>query len=571
MIGSMPVTVCLHQTLIHYPLLEGGVFMLLLEAKHLQKYYGDRLVLDVPDLKLYGQDRIGVVGANGAGKTTLLELLSGRLTPDYGSVTIHGSFAYLSQLDPPRAKRLDPEMAAKFSVPAQWHDQMSGGEKTRFKLAQIMGELSCHIIFADEPTSNLDIDGIELLENMLESYNGALMIVAHDRDFLDRLCNKILEVEAGRIHIYPGNYSDYAKLKAEYRARMESEYQQYVKEKQRLEAVAGRLRQQSQSIKGPPKRMGISEARLHKMGGQKAKTALDRAVKNVEKRIERLEVKARPREIDQIKMTMDQGWQPASKIIVSGAKVNKAFGERIIFRDARFQIYTKSKVALIGPNGCGKSTLVKMILAGESGIRVAKGARIGYFSQAMDILNEQLSVLDNVMETSVYDQTTVRIILARLLFKRDDVYKPVAVLSGGERVKAAFAKILTQDFNFLILDEPTNFLDVDSLEAVEDTFRQYEGSMLFVTHDRRFISAVASQIMTIEDCQIHQFAGTYREYVERAQKPAVNSNAEQQIMVLENRLAEVVGRLSVLSAQDDRETLEREYVEILAQLKDLRK
>ena len=142
-----------------------------------------------------------------------------------------------------------------------------------------------------------------------------------------------------------------------------------------------------------------------------------------------------------------------------------------------------------------------------------------------------------------------------MLFKRDDVYKPVAVLSGGERVKAAFAKILTQDFNFLILDEPTNFLDVDSLEAVEDTFRQYEGSMLFVTHDRRFISAVASQIMTIEDCQIHQFAGTYREYVERAQKPAVNSNAEQQIMVLENRLAEVVGRLSVLSAQDDRETL----------------
>lgn len=570
MIGSMPVTVCLHQTLIHYPLLEGGVFMLLLEAKHLQKYYGDRLVLDVPDLKLYGQDRIGVVGANGAGKTTLLELLSGRLTPDYGSVTIHGSFAYLSQLDPPRAKRLDPEMAAKFSVPAQWHDQMSGGEKTRFKLAQIMGELSCHIIFADEPTSNLDIDGIELLENMLESYNGALMIVAHDRDFLDRLCNKILEVEAGRIHIYPGNYSDYAKLKAEYRARMESEYQQYVKEKQRLEAVAGRLRQQSQSIKGPPKRMGISEARLHKMGGRRQRQ-LDRAVKNVEKRIERLEVKARPREIDQIKMTMDQGWQPASKIIVSGAKVNKAFGERIIFRDARFQIYTKSKVALIGPNGCGKSTLVKMILAGESGIRVAKGARIGYFSQAMDILNEQLSVLDNVMETSVYDQTTVRIILARLLFKRDDVYKPVAVLSGGERVKAAFAKILTQDFNFLILDEPTNFLDVDSLEAVEDTFRQYEGSMLFVTHDRRFISAVASQIMTIEDCQIHQFAGTYREYVERAQKPAVNSNAEQQIMVLENRLAEVVGRLSVLSAQDDRETLEREYVEILAQLKDLRK
>ena len=204
--------------------------MLLLEAKQLKKYYGDRLILEVPDLKVYGHDRIGVVGPNGAGKTTLLDLLCGRLAPDDGSVAVYGSLTYLSQLEPPKEKRLDPEMASRFSVPAVWHDQMSGGEKTRFKLAQIMGRLDCHMILADEPTSSLDIGGIELLEEMLESFAGALMVVSHDRDFLDRLCSKILEVEAGRITIYPGNYSEYARLKAEHQARAEFEYQQYVKE-----------------------------------------------------------------------------------------------------------------------------------------------------------------------------------------------------------------------------------------------------------------------------------------------------------------------------------------------------
>lgn len=545
--------------------------MLLLEAKQLKKYYGDRLILEVPDLKVYGHDRIGVVGPNGAGKTTLLDLLCGRLAPDDGSVAVYGSLTYLSQLEPPKEKRLDPEMASRFSVPAVWHDQMSGGEKTRFKLAQIMGRLDCHMILADEPTSSLDIGGIELLEEMLESFAGALMVVSHDRDFLDRLCSKILEVEAGRITIYPGNYSEYARLKAEHQARAEFEYQQYVKEKQRLEEVASRLKQQSAGIKRTPKRMGISEARLHKMGGQNAKATLDRAVKNVEKRIEHLEVKQKPLQLVQLKLTIEESRQPASRIIASGKNVSRAFGERILFRDANFQILTRSKTALIGPNGCGKSTLLKMIVAGAPGIRLAKGARIGYFSQALDILDENLSILDNVMATSIYDQTTVRVILARLLFKRDDVHKPAKVLSGGERVRAAFAKILAQDFNFLILDEPTNYLDVASLEAVEDTFHHYEGTMLFVTHDRRFISAVADHIMTIKDQQIHQFGGTYREYVEWVQKPALSNSTERQIMILENRLAEVIGRLSVLPPQGDREALEQEYERILAQLRSLRK
>ena len=544
--------------------------MLLLEAVNLKKYYGDRLVLSVPELRIYSQERIGVVGANGTGKTTLLEILSGRIEPDCGWVKLHGKCGYLSQLEPPPAVCLDREMAARFSVPTQPHPQMSGGEQTRFKLAHILSDPSVHMIFADEPTSSIDIAGIELLETMFAEYRGALVIVSHDRDFLDRICSQILEVEAGRIKLYPGNYSSYAALKSQEQARQQHEYEQYIKERRRLETAAATIKRKSEAIKGPPKRMGNSEARLHKMGGQKGKATLDRAVKNIEKRIEKLEVKAKPYQSSEIKLDLGSKEQPASRIIVSGKQINKAFGSKILFRDAEFQIYANSKVALIGPNGCGKSTLLKMITAGESGIKLAHGAKIGYFSQALDILDERLSVLENVMSTSRYDQTTVRIILARLLFKRSDVYKPVGVLSGGERVKAAFAKILTQDFNFLILDEPTNYLDLSSLEAVEAALKEYQGTMLFVSHDRRFISAVADEIMTVQDYQLIQYRGTYQEYLEHKRTAESTGISGEQIMVLEHRLAEVISRLSMPTPEDDLEALDHEYQELLTQLKALR-
>ena len=181
---------------------------------------------------------------------------------------------------------------------------MSGGEQTRFKLAHILSDPSVHMIFADEPTSSIDIAGIELLETMFAEYRGALVIVSHDRDFLDRICSQILEVEAGRIKLYPGNYSSYAALKSQEQARQQHEYEQYIKERRRLETAAATIKRKSEAIKGPPKRMGNSEARLHKMGGQKGKATLDRAVKNIEKRIEKLEVKEKPYQPSEIKLDL---------------------------------------------------------------------------------------------------------------------------------------------------------------------------------------------------------------------------------------------------------------------------
>lgn len=546
--------------------------MLLLEAKNIKKYFGDRLILDIEGLNIYSEDRIGIVGVNGAGKTTLINILSQKLEPDEGWIKLYGNYSYISQLDEPESKYISEEMASKFGVPTTWNTYMSGGEKTRFKLALAL-ETQSALIFADEPTSNVDMEGIELMEKRFDEYNGALLLISHDRDFLDKLCNKILEIEHGKIKIYNGNYSDYVFQKKQEVERAQFEYEEYVKEKKRLQEVIIETKQKVKSIRKTPKRMGNSEARLHKMGNQKAKANLDRAIKNIEKRIEHLEVKEKPKEQEVIKFDLSDNAKLHSKIIIEGKNINKVFGEKIIFQDAEFTIYNTAKVALVGSNGCGKTTLIKMIMNREEPIKIAQGAQIGYFSQDMSILNEGLSIIDNVMETSIYPEHFARTLLARLLFKRDDVYKKINVLSGGERVKVSFAKILLQDINLLILDEPTNYMDIHSLEVVENALKEYDRSLLFVSHDRRFVESVANCIMTIENHKINMFQGTYKEYLSRKTQSKENNKKEavqKQILILQNRLSEIIGRLSMPSKDDNLEELDREYYEILGQLNELK-
>ena len=539
--------------------------MLIIECNNIEKYYGDRLILEIDNLNIYSEDRIGVVGINGAGKTTLINILSKKTQPDQGWVKLMGNAEYISQLDEPEVCEISNEIASKFGVARSWNENMSGGEKTRFKLAKALDNDSM-IIFADEPTCNMDIDGIELMEKKLMEYKGALVIISHDRSFLDKLCNKIIEVEKGRLKIYEGNYSDYSKQKLHNKQREKFEYEEYIREKKRIEGAILGTKQRINNIKGPPKRMGNSEARLHKMGGQKAKANLDRKVKNLKKRIEHLEVKEKPNKTANIKIDIMDSDKIYSRIIIEGQNINKSFGSKIIFKDAEFTVYNGSKLALIGPNGCGKSTLVKMIIDGDNSIKLSKGAKIGYFSQDMSILKGSLSIIENVMESCIYSENFARLLLARLLFKGSDIYKKVEVLSGGEQIKVSFAKVLLQDINLLILDEPTNYLDINSLEVLEDTLKEYDRTLLFVSHDRSLISKVADHIMTIENCKIKTFNGTYAQFIEKKTKKQ-NEDVNMQIILLQNRLSDIIGRLSMQLKKEELEALDKEYYEILNKLK----
>lgn len=550
---------------------QGGDFVLLIECKDIKKYIGDRLLLDIEDLKIYSEDKVGIVGVNGVGKTTLINILMKRLESDEGMVKLNGSYSFVSQLEDSEVIKISDEMALRFGISNTWNDAMSGGEKTRFKLASVFDKRA-DILFADEPTSNLDIKGIELLEKGLQDFKGALVIISHDRTLMDKICNKIMEISFGQIKIYNGNFSKYKELKEEEKMRAEFEYEQYIDEKKRLEGVIANTRQKASSIKGTPKRMGNSEARLHKMGGQKAKKNLDNAVKNLRKRIEHLEVKEKPKEQSIINFDIQESSILHSKIIIEGGKINKAFDRKIIFKDAEFNIYNGWKIALIGDNGCGKSTLIKMIMNGEDGMKVAKGAKIGYFSQDMDILDRNKSILENIMDTSIYNESFIRILLARFLFKREDVYKKVSLLSGGEKVKVSFAKLLLQDINILILDEPTNYLDIDSMEVVEEALKAYNRTILFVSHDRSFVKAIADHIMTIENHKINTFNGGIDQYLENLNKihDVDKTRKEQEVFILENRLSEIIGKLSMPSKKDDVDVLDREYQEILKTLKKLK-
>ena len=546
--------------------------MLLIEGRNIKKYYGDRLILHIENLKIYSEDRIGLVGLNGAGKTTLINILCGNTQPDEGLVRRYGSYSVVDQLVLNEYEDIDKKAANKFGILHTWDNHLSGGEKTRFKMAKCFNKDN-DIIFADEPTSNLDVEGIKLLDNKFKEYKGAIVVISHDREFLDKLCNKILEIEDGKLKEYNGNYTAFKLQKDLEVERNLFEFQQYGKDKKKLEDAMDDTKQKAKTMRKTPTRMGNSEARLHKMGNQKAKGNLDKSVKRMKARIDHLDVVEKPKKIQNIKLDALGNGELYSKIVISGSNIIKSFGDKIIFNNAEFDIYNNSRTAIIGPNGSGKSTFIKMIVEGDYSIKTAKGAKIGYFSQDMNILKAELSILENVMENSIYDETFARILLSRLLFKKEDVYKKVNVLSGGERVKASFVKVFLSDINLLILDEPTNYLDVYSLEVVEAALRDYEKTLLFVSHDRRFISTVANSILSIENHKLITTRSSYEEYMDkRDNKTDVRAkDLENQIFLLENRMSELINKISMPSKKDDLRELNREYYEVLKKLQETKR
>lgn len=520
--------------------------MTLLEAHKLELYIKDRLLFKVEHLLIHPNDSIGLVGRNGCGKTTLLEILAGKRSPDSGTVVRRGKCELLPQL-----KQTD---SAK-----------SGGEVTQEYINEVIAK-NPEILLADEPTTNLDTSHIEWLEKKLISWQGAFVIVSHDRAFLDALCTTIWEINDGQVKEYKGNYSAYAEQKELERRQHEMAYVNYEKKKTQLEEALKLKMMKAERATRTPKNVSSLESKKSKPYFAKLQKKMHKAAKAIETRLEKLEKVEKFKELPAIKMNLPNEETFKGRIVLRVKDLPGVIGHRILWKEASFDVRGGDKLAIVGPNGSGKTTLVKKIMNQEDGISIAPSMKIGYFSQYMDILDVEKSILENVCSTSKQDETLIRTVLARLHFFREDVYKRVGVLSGGERVKVALAKLFVSNINTLILDEPTNFLDIEAVEALESLLREYAGTVIFVSHDRRFVNNIATRILSINNAEIQLFEGTYNEYKDYVQQEKRDIQEDRRLL-LETKISEVLSRLSMKPSEE----LEMEFQKLLAEKRQLDK
>ncbi|EGO63282.1 Msr family ABC-F type ribosomal protection protein [Acetonema longum] len=481
---------------------------LLIKAKDIRLEYTGRDVLDIDELELYAYDRIGLVGGNGAGKSTLLKVLLGEIAPPSSKVSRLGQFAYIPQLEEAVLQEVnDHALMGRLGVDRLEVQTMSDGEETRLKIAQALSE-QVHGIFADEPTCHLDREGTDFLIGQLKYFPGALLIISHDRYFLDEVVDKIWELKDGKITEYWGGYSDYLRQKEEERQQQAVQYAQFIAERNRLERSVEEKRKQAlkvdQKAKGAAKKNSSeSGGRLahQKSTGSKQKK-LYNAAKNMEHRIAALGDVQAPETIRTIRFRQSQALTLHNPYPIIGTDITKRFGEQLLFDNASFQIPLRAKVALTGGNGAGKTTLFQMILNREPGISISPKAEIGYFAQNSYKYNRNQGVMEFVQEECDYQVSEIRSVLASMGFSQSDVRKKLSVLSGGEFIKLQLAKLLLGRYNILLMDEPSNFLDLPSLEALETLMKNYAGTIFFISHDKRLVENVADIVYDFREGKI---------------------------------------------------------------------
>ena len=511
-------------------------------------------VLDGVTFTIDQGERVGLLGKNGAGKTTLFKLLTGEYLPDEGEIAIapgkrmglisqipvypagytvedvledafrplRAMEAELKELaarmerDPsPQVMRRYDQVTASYeaaggydtatelnkvcnglSIPQAMREQLfsslSGGEKTRVNLGRLILE-NTDILLLDEPTNHLDLHAVEWLEGYLEKYKGTVLAISHDRYFLDRVVRRVIEIENGRPEFYSGNYTFYA---IEKERRYQEKLRQYEKEQAKI------------------KQLQEAADKLHLwafMGNDK----LHKRAFSMEKRIERLRKTDKPRKDRVLTMGFGEREFKGDEVLVV-RDLTKGFEGRTLFRNVDLLVEGGERIGLIGDNGTGKSTLLKLIMGEEQpdGGRIRKGptVKIGYLPQVVHFDHPERTLVDTMLYELDCTAQTARNRLAAFEFQGEDVFKPVSALSGGEQSRLRLCMLMDEKINLLILDEPTNHLDIASREWIEGAVEEYDGALLFVSHDRYFIDRFATRIWELRDGEIHDFRGTFSEY-----------------------------------------------------------
>ncbi|MGM7723873.1 Msr family ABC-F type ribosomal protection protein [Metabacillus sp. Hm71] len=475
-----------------------------LELENIELSFLDRLVLAIPRLAVHQLDRIGIVGKNGAGKSTLLKLMNGQIKPEKGHVKRFVQFAYFDQLESPVEKDVDYELVGKLSIPQTNIENFSGGEQTRLKLAQIFSNYYEGLLI-DEPTTHLDEEGTRFFTDELTYYYGALVLVSHDRYILDKLVTKIWEIEDGYVTEYTGNYSDYVAQKELQRNQQQQQHENYLKEKTRLLKAAEEKMKKAEKITQANGHISKKEtkAKANKMFMTKSKDtsqkAVQRAAKSIEQRVKQLEAVDAPTVEQALRFHQPSALQMHNKFPIMADRLTLKIGNKILLKEASFQFPLGNTIAIKGKNGSGKSTLLRHIYQRGEGMIISPKAVIGRYEQMGYQFEKDKSVLDYMKERSDYDEGKIRAALHAMNFIGNDVKKNVRELSGGEAVRLELCQLFLGRYNVLILDEPTNFLDVFCIEALERFLKAYEGTVLLVSHDRTFIERVADCVYLIEN------------------------------------------------------------------------
>ena len=457
---------------------------MILNISNLSKSYVGQSVLKEVSFHLEEKEKAAIVGINGSGKTTLLRCILGIEEADEGGIAFSKDkkMAYLAQ------------QHADMEQEDEEYESLSGGQKTKKRLEEILMEKP-DLLILDEPTNHLDIGSIQWLEKVLKRYDGAVLLVSHDRYFLDKIVTKVIDLERGKARMYLGNYTAYAEKKKMIREAERKAYENQQAEIKHQEAVIEKLKQfnREKSIKRAESR----EKLLSK--------------------VERLE---QPEDLQNEMRLLFMPREASGNDVLIAKDLGKSFDGKRLFSHGTFSIQRGEHVAVIGDNGTGKTTLLKilngLIQADEGEFRLGSKVKIAYYDQEHAVLHMEKTLFDEIQDTYPdMNNTRVRNVLAAFLFTGDDVYKKVGDLSGGERGRVSLAKLMLSDANFLILDEPTNHLDIQGKEVLEEAIRNYEGTVLYVSHDRYFINRTATRIMELFSNRFDNYIGNYDYYLEK--------------------------------------------------------
>jgi ATP-binding cassette, subfamily F, member 3 len=497
----------------------------MLTVARLSKAFGGRQLFDDVSLTLLSGERVGLVGPNGAGKSTLLKIILGQESPDAGEVTfIRGTrFGYLPQESEPagneavldiavphdhehdgqfvaKAKQILANLGFKqsdFMRPAR---ELSGGWVMRAHLARLLAQ-EPDVLMLDEPTNHLDLETLLWFQDYLRNYPGAILLISHDREFLNRLCTHVAEIRSARVLRYTGNYDEYLDQRAAAEVTLVATAKSQQREIDRMQLFVDRFR---------------------------AKNTKAAQAQSKMKQIERLKedmVKTPEGPDATVGFRFPQPQRSGHRVI-SLKHVKFGYSEKLIYDGLNFEAERGQRIVLVGPNGAGKSTLLKLLadvlqpLSGER--RLGHNAKSGYFAQhRAAMLNPNHTVLQEALETPQrITEQFVRTVLGSFLFRGDDVFKPVSVLSGGEKSRLALVKLLLDPPNLLLMDEPTTHLDLASVDALIEALQPYEGTLIFISHDVHFIRVLANHVVRVENGRLRHFTGGYQYYLDKTSQSA---------------------------------------------------